>query len=63
MYYATYPMNVELMTPHFVQDVSHEDAVNVWLRPSVHGGVVHEIIPWSPEKIFLTVVGVLSYDN
>ena len=48
-------MNVELMTPHFVQDVSHEDAVNVWLRPSVHGGVVHEIVPRGTETKLLTV--------
>ena len=48
-------MNVELMTPHFVQDISNEDAVNVWLRPSVHGGVVHEIVPWGTETKLLTV--------
>ena len=46
-------MNVELATPHFVQYVSHEDAVNVWLRPSVHGGVVHEIVPRGTETRLL----------
>ena len=48
-------MNVELMTPHFVQDVSHEDAVNVWLRSSVHGLVVILIVSRGTEVKLLRV--------
>ena len=59
-------MNVELMTPHFVQDVSNEDAVNVWLRSSVHGVVVIRIVSGGTEAKLLPVwelAGYLFLDN
>ena len=60
----SHPMNVELTTPHFVQDVSHEDAVNVWLCPSVHGGVVNKIVSRGTETRLLTVCELVhSFDN
>ena len=55
MLYKSHPKNVELATPHFVQDVSNEDAVNVWLRPSVHGGVVFKIESRGTETKLLIV--------
>ena len=54
-------MNVELMTPHFVQDVSNEDAVNVWLRSSVHGLVVIIIVSRGTEVKLLRVWELAGY--
>ena len=54
-------MNVELATPHFVQYVSHEDAVKVRLCSSVHGGVVREIESWGTETELLMVLELVEY--